>query len=107
MENLTFRFEGRQSPGAFAPVLVGVVGSGNLEVLIEPRPAAAGACSFDIVTSARGFGTIWEAVLRDFHDRHPYAGVAVSIHDMGATPAVVSLRLDQAAAQLDAAGGRP
>ena len=43
---------------------------------------------------------IWEAVVRDFHRRHPLAGVRLSIHDMGATPAVVSLRLDQAAQEL-------
>ena len=36
----------------------------------------------------------------DFQARHRLAGVAVSINDMGATPAVVSLRLDQAAAAL-------
>ena len=89
-------------PGPFAPVLVGVVGSGNLEVLIEPR-RAGGACSIEVRPSARGFGAIWEAVLRDFHARHPLAGVAISINDMGATPAVVSLRLDQAAAQLERA----
>jgi len=53
-----------------------------------------------VETSARGFGTIWEAVLRDFHERHRLAGVRVSIHDMGATPAVVSLRLDQAISEL-------
>ena len=45
----------------------------------------------------------WEAVLRDFHLRHGLAGVAVSIHDMGATPAVVSLRLDQAVAAIPGA----
>mgnify|MGYP002138263106 CR=1 FL=1 len=38
--------------------------------------------------------------VRDFHARHALAGVRVSIHDMGATPAVVSLRLDQAAQEL-------
>ena len=39
-------------------------------------------------------------------ETHALAGVQVSIHDMGATPAVVSLRLDQAVAELSA-GGRP
>lgn len=105
MEKLSFRFAGRHAAGRFAPVLVGVVGSGNLEVLLEP--AAAGACTVDVSTSARGFGPIWEAVLRDFHQRHEWADVAISINDMGATPAVVSLRLDQAAAQLASRGGRP
>ena len=94
METLHFSFDGGQAPAPFAPALVGVVASGNLEVLVE---AAAGTgCRIDVDTSARGFGAIWEAVLRDFHDRHGLAGIVVSIHDMGATPAVVSLRLDQA-----------
>ena len=53
-----------------------------------------------IETSARGFGAIWEAVVRDFHARHALAGASVAINDMGATPAVVSLRLDQAASGL-------
>ena len=38
MEHLQFSFEGVRPAGRFAPVLVGVVGSGNLEVLLEPTP---------------------------------------------------------------------
>jgi malonate decarboxylase delta subunit len=34
--------------------------------------------------------------MRDFHQRWQLADVRISINDMGATPAVVSLRLDQA-----------
>ena len=98
LETLSYSFPGQQAAGAFAPVLVGVVGSGNLEVLLEP--IAAPVCRFEIQTSARGFGSIWEAVLRDFQQRHDLAGVAVAIHDMGATPAVVGLRLAQAAAEI-------
>jgi len=98
LETLDYRFPGQRPAGAFAPVLVGVVGSGNLEVLLEP--ADGSDCTFRIETSARGFGPIWEAVVRDFHRRHPLAGVHVSVNDMGATPAVVSLRLDQAAQEL-------
>jgi len=98
LETLNYSLPGQRPAGAFAPVLVGVVGSGNLEVLLEP--AAGTQCDIHIETSARGFGAIWEAVVRDFHSRHPLAGVRVSVNDMGATPAVVSLRLDQAAAEL-------
>ena len=94
METLHFEFDGGRALASFAPTLVGVVASGNLEVLVEP--AAGTGCRIDVDTSARGFGAIWEAVLRDFHVRHDIAGVTLSIHDMGATPAVVSLRLDQA-----------
>lgn len=100
MERLRFAFDGGRAVAGFTPVLVGVVGSGNLEVLVEPETVAG--CTVDVETSARGFGHIWEAVLRDFHERHPLAGVRVSINDMGATPAVVSLRLDQAVASLEA-----
>lgn len=98
LETLDYTFPGTRTAGAFKPVLVGVVGSGNLEVLMEPAPGSD--CRVHIETSARGFGAIWAAVVRDFHTRHALAGVQVSIHDMGATPAVVSLRLDQAAQEL-------
>lgn len=98
LETLDYAFTGTRPAGSFAPVLVGVVGSGNLEVLLEP--AAGSDCRIHIETSARGFGAIWAAVAHDFHQRHQLAGVQLSIHDMGATPAVVSLRLDQAAQEL-------
>ena len=98
LETLDFSYTGGQPAGTFAPVLVGVVGSGNLEVMLEATPAAD--CAVRVETSARGFGPIWQAVMDDFHARHPLAGVRVSVNDMGATPAVVSLRLDQAVAEL-------
>lgn len=96
IESMHFEFDGQRPAGRFAPVLVGVVGSGNLEVLIEA--ANHGRCELHIDTSARGFRPIWSAVAKDFHDRHGLSGLRVTINDMGATPAVVSLRLDQAVA---------
>jgi malonate decarboxylase delta subunit len=98
LETLRYTFPGQLAPGPFTPVLVGVVGSGNLEILLEP--AAGSNCEIHIETSARGFGAIWQAVVSDFHQRHPLAGVRLSLNDMGATPAVVSLRLDQAVSEL-------
>ncbi len=103
LEILDYTYTGGQPAGAFAPVLVGVVGSGNLEVMLEPDASAE--CRVRVETSARGFGAIWQAVMSDFHARHPLAGVRISINDMGATPAVVSLRLDQAVAEIN--GGQP
>jgi malonate decarboxylase delta subunit len=73
-----------------------VVSSGNLEVLIEPV-ILNGACEVTVHTAALGFGAVWEAVMSDFHARWLLADTRISINDMGATPAVVSLRLDQAA----------
>jgi len=95
MEILTYRFENGRRRIPASPELVGVVGSGNLEVLIEAA-ALNGACTVQISTAARGFGAIWEAVIADFQQRWQLVDVRISINDMGATPAVVSLRLDQA-----------
>ncbi|WP_428417521.1 malonate decarboxylase acyl carrier protein [Methylibium sp.] len=103
LETLAFSFTGGRPVGSFAPVLVGVVGSGNLEVMLEA--AERPDCEVRVVTSARGFGPIWQAVMNDFHERQPLSGLRISINDMGATPAVVSLRLDQAVAGI--AGGQP
>jgi malonate decarboxylase delta subunit len=75
--------------------ICGVVSSGNLEILVESNPASD-VCTVVVNTSAHGFRDIWEAVLHDFALRHPAGGLGFTINDAGATPAVVSLRLDQA-----------
>ena len=96
MERLAFALESaRAGAPRGAPVLVGVVASGNLEVLVEPTDEPA-TCRVEVATSARGFGEVWEAVLRDFAARHAAGGLRLSLNDAGATPAVVSLRLGQA-----------
>jgi len=96
LERLAFELEcpGDPAPRA-APVVVGVVASGNLEVLVEPA-GPPGRVVIEVTTSARGFGEIWDAVLRDFAARHGAGGLRLSVNDAGATPAVVTLRLDQA-----------
>jgi malonate decarboxylase delta subunit len=99
VERLSFELESGGAPATSGPpVVVGVVASGNLEVLVEPT-GPPGRVRVEIATSAHGFGAIWEAVLRDFAARRPVAGLALSVNDAGATPAVVSLRLDQAVEQ--------
>jgi malonate decarboxylase delta subunit len=95
METLNFRFEKGRTRVEPPARVVGVVGSGNLEVMIEPVDLN-GACEVEISTAAVGFGAIWQAVMSDFHERWPLADARISINDVGATPAVVSLRLDQA-----------
>ena len=97
MEHLQFDFERQASAAQRGAVTRWSAwsASGNLEVLIEPA-ALDGACTVEIITAAHGFGEIWQAVLDDFYARHPLADVRISINDVGATPAVVSLRLDQA-----------
>jgi len=95
MEHLNYRFTGGRKLASTEARLVGVVGSGNLEVLIEPL-AQEGACTIEVNTAVNGFGNIWQAVISDFFARHPLADVRISVNDNGATPAIVSLRLDQA-----------
>ncbi len=98
METLTYSYRGGQAVATASEAsLVGVVGSGNLEILIERHPLNGG-CEVNVLTAATGFGAIWQAVMDDFFARHPLADVRLSINDVGATPAVVSLRLDQAVA---------
>ncbi len=101
MEHFEFEFSGAQpvNPDHARPdrefSLAGVVGSGNLEVMIEPA-SIGGLCRAVIDTSVRGFDQTWRTVLADFFERQPLANVIVTINDGGATPAVVALRLDQA-----------
>lgn len=96
METLTFEFPGRKSPRpGRSGTVVGVVASGNLEVMVE-HADLGGRCRVVVNTAAHGFGDTWHAVLADFSRRHDLADVLLSINDAGATPAVVSLRLDQA-----------
>lgn len=71
---------------------VGVVASGNCEILLEPM---ADGASVIVRTSVTGFDATWRAVLGRFFARNPVA-VQIEINDFGATPAVVALRLEQA-----------
>ena len=93
METLTYRYDGGREERHGA-IVVGVVSSGNLEVMIENSDDAR--CTIDVRTPARGFDAVWSAVLSDFFERANIGGVRISINDVGATPAVVGLRLDQA-----------
>jgi len=74
-------------------VHIGVVGSGDLEVLLEP--ANGNSTHVSIRTSVDGFGKIWKAVLDRFFTKYDGA-VRIQINDAGATPGSVQLRLAQA-----------
>ncbi|HXM05293.1 MAG TPA: malonate decarboxylase subunit delta [Chthoniobacterales bacterium] len=72
---------------------VGVVGSGDLEVLLEPIDGTT--ASVRIRTSVDGFKDTWKAVLDRFFGQYNGA-VRIEINDAGATPGAVYLRLQQA-----------
>src|SRR5919112_756236 len=80
METLNFVYPASQPVSGRAHV--GVVGSGDLEVLLEPSPDDQAHVT--VRTSADGFGEIWEAVLDRFFVRNDLAA-AVEINDSRAT----------------------
>lgn len=71
----------------------GVVGSGDLEVLLEP--AEGNKAHVSIRTSVDGFRDTWKAVMDRFFAKYNGA-VRIQINDAGATPGSVMLRLEQA-----------
>lgn len=72
---------------------VGVVGSGDMEVLMEP--SSTGGAHVSIRTSVNGFQDSWKAVFDRFFSKFDGA-VCIAINDAGATPGSVLLRLEQA-----------
>jgi malonate decarboxylase delta subunit len=96
METLSYRHKTQQRAAGSKPLaIVGVVASGNLEVLVE-RVLPGAECQVDINTAAEGFGEVWEAVVADFVERRSPGGLKLSINDGGARPDTVALRLAQA-----------
>jgi malonate decarboxylase delta subunit len=72
---------------------VGVVGSGDMEILMEPAQGEGAQVS--ITTSVDGFRGSWQAVFDRFFSKFDGA-VRIQINDAGATPGSVLLRLEQA-----------
>jgi malonate decarboxylase delta subunit len=72
---------------------VGVVGSGDLEVMMEPCEGSQ--TEVTIRTGITGFKDTWEAIIQRFFTQHDVVA-KVKINDFGATPGVVTIRLAQA-----------
>ncbi|MCC7568858.1 MAG: malonate decarboxylase acyl carrier protein [Candidatus Methanofastidiosa archaeon] len=77
---------------------VGVVSSGDLEVLIEKGNAYEGKAVIRVMTTVLGFDSVWETVLKRIVETTGLSSVKVSINDNAATPAVVKRRMQQAIA---------
>lgn len=91
MEKLLFRFPATKKLNSVSHV--GVVGSGDLEILMEPLD---GTYTEVIVrTGTTGFKETWSYVLERFFSQHDVSAM-IKINDFGATPGVVTLRLSQA-----------
>ena len=91
METLSFEFPAGQP--ALRRALVGCVGSGDLEVLLEP--GLPGKLSINVVTSVNGASARWQHLFQRMFDGQTPPAMAIDIHDFGATPGVVRLRLEQ------------
>lgn len=101
MENLQLKYTAKKRlPGSKSLDLVGVVASGNLEVLLE-RVLPGEACEVSISTSTKGYDDIWKAVISNFIDRFSPGGLRISINDGGARPDTVMLRLMQGSALME------
>ncbi len=70
-----------------------MVGSGDLEIIIEPGTEKQ--TEFRVRTASDGFRETWKAVYERFTALNDITATII-INDVGATPGVVSLRLAQA-----------
>jgi malonate decarboxylase delta subunit len=96
METFTYTHRAaRRAAGTKPLAIVGVVASGNCEILVE-RALGGTECRIDVVTPIVGFGAVWEAVVADFVARRSPGGLRLSINDGGARADTVALRLAQA-----------
>ena len=92
METLHFKRPARATE--LQPVLVGYVGSGDLEVMIVPvQGDQAEIC---IQTSAPGSEIRWRQVIEQIEAATALPAMRMDIHDFAATPGVVRLRIEQA-----------
>ncbi|GEN69234.1 MULTISPECIES: malonate decarboxylase subunit delta [Chryseobacterium] len=91
MESFSFTTPAKKSVAKRAHI--GVVGSGDLEILLEP--GTSGTTIFNVRTASEGFKETWRAVFKRFTVHHDIDAI-ITINDFGATPGVVSLRLAQA-----------
>ncbi len=96
METLSFEFPAGQP--ARGRALVGCVGSGDLEVLL--KPGTAGRLNIQVVTSVNGSAARWQQLFERMLREQHLPALRIAIHDFGATPGVVRLRLEQGLEEL-------
>ena len=101
METIVLEFPAGQP--AQGRALVGVVASGDLEVLLEAN--AANRTIVNVTTSVDGKGRLWQAVLERIFGDGSLPAAKLEINDSGATPGVVQMRIGQVFEQLKSNGG--
>ena len=100
LHELVFEFKA-ESPSDFSEEFLhfGVVGSGDMEVIMEHQELA-GAVRVKIVTPVTGYDEVWRRVLERFVNDTGIANVSLEINDNNATPVVACLRLRQALSEI-------
>src|SRR5690606_4410847 len=91
METMSFSYAARGA--AKGRAVVGVVASGDLQVLLEP---ADDRTDIHITTSVDGKKAVWAALLDRIFASSELPAARLEIDDCGATPGVVRLRIEQA-----------
>src|ERR1700678_4799839 len=101
METLKFKHTAkRRLSGTKGQAIIGVVASGNLEVLLE-RVLPDATCEVNIATPLSGYDETWKAVVAEFVEQSTPGGLRISINDGGARPDMVYLRLMQGSALME------
>ena len=96
METLNFTFPAGQP--AKGRAIVGCVASGDLEVLLEP--GQSGQLAVTVLTSVKGSEQRWQHLFQRMFSEQSLPALRIDIHDFGATPGVVRLRLEQGLEEL-------
>jgi malonate decarboxylase delta subunit len=106
LRELTFDIKAA-TPSVFAADFhhYGVVGSGDMEVIMEGQ-SLGGAVRIKVRTPVAGFDEVWRRVLERFVTSTGLADASIEINDNNATPVVVTLRLQQALAEIVQGGAR-
>ncbi len=98
MEKLNFEFDAStDGQEIHSKVMIGVVGSGDLEVLIEP---GVGLIRIQVTTSVDGMKSVWDALMHRLFSAGDLPSMRIELNDFGATPGVVRLRIEQALEEL-------
>lgn len=94
----SFDLEYTAAEPARGRIMTGIVGSGDLEVLLEPH--VAGRTVVSITTSVDGMRTVWHALLQRVLTTVPLPAARIEINDFGASPGVARMRIEQAFEEL-------
>ncbi|UPT56465.1 malonate decarboxylase acyl carrier protein [Dickeya zeae] len=91
MEHITLSFPAIRTASGNA--LAGVVGSGDMEVLLTAD--AGQTLTIDITTSVDNSRARWQALFSRLSSLGSLTAGTMTIHDFGATPGVARIRIEQ------------